>query len=93
MDEMRGVAMIEGSVFVTPHAVRQFQARIAPLPYEVARTAILAELEAHALPVRPLASGCGVAVRVRGGRYVFRALIGPGDGPCPAVITILRSGH
>lgn len=91
MDAVWGVAMIEGEVFVTPHAVAQFQARIAPLAYDAARAAILEELTAHTRSLQPARSGAGVVVRTRGGRYAFRAVIGPGDGAKPAVVTILRS--
>ena len=85
--------MIAGPVFVTPHSVLAFQARIVPLAYEAARAAILEEIATHVVSLRPAPSGAGVVVRTRGGRYAFRALIGPGEGPLPAVITILRSGR
>ncbi len=85
--------MINGPVFVTPHAVRAFRDRIAPLPYEEARAAILRELDEHTVSVRPSENRQSVVARTRGGRYLFRAVIGPGEGPLPAVITILKSGH
>lgn len=83
-----------GDVFVTPHAVQQFIARIAPgLGYADARAAILTELQAHAGPAKPLASGRGIYVRARGGRYAFRAVLCRGEGSMPALVTILRSGR
>lgn len=88
-----GAGMIAGPAFVGPHPIAQFRSRIAPLSYEQARAAILAELAEHTVSVRPAQSGAGVIVRTRGGRYAFRALIGPGEGALPAVITILRSGR
>lgn len=85
--------MIEGAFFVTAHAVKQFQARIAPLPKEAARAAIIGELAAHAKPLKPLPNGAGYYTRTRGGQYFFRAVIVPGEhGTAPAVATILRSG-
>lgn len=82
----------EGKYFVGPHAVRQFQRRIAPrLSYEEARRAILEGLENTASTPRPAQCGVGYYLRVRR-PYSFRALIGPGKGELPAVITILRSG-
>ena len=84
--------MIEGQVFVTPHAVRQFIARIAPrLDYYSARAAIVAGLSL-AGPPKALRSGAGVYVRVRHGAYLFRAVLVRGEGVLPAVATILRSG-
>lgn len=83
----------EGPAFVTPHAVEQFRARVAPhLDAAAARAAILHELTHHVVTVRPSASGTAVQVRVRHGRYAFRAVVGRGEGPLPAVLTILRSG-
>lgn len=82
---------LDGPAFVTAHAVRQFQARIAALSYDAARAAILDGLAHHTVTVRPCASGTAVQVRVRHGQYAFRAVVGPGEGPLPAVITILRS--
>lgn len=85
--------MIDGAFFITSHAVEQFRRRIAPLPYEEAREAIIAELASHAQPMKPLASGVGYYTRTRGGRFLFRAVIVPGEkGTAPAVATILRSG-
>lgn len=85
--------MMMGPAFVGPHAVAQFQQRIAPLAYDAARAAILAELAAHVVSVRPAHSGVGVIVRTRGGRFAFRAIVGPGAGALPSVRTILRSGR
>ena len=85
--------MITGPTFIGPHAVAQFQARIAPLTYEAARAAILTELRDHVVSVRASAIGRGVVARTRGGRYAFRAVLGAGTGSRPAVVTILRSGR
>ena len=87
--------MIAGSIFVTPHAVEQFRARIAPgLDYDRALGAIVRELSEHAVSVRPSIVGHSIVVRTRGGRYTFRAVVvGDQDGRAPAVVTILRSGH
>lgn len=82
-----------GQVFVTPHAVRQFIERIAPMAYEQALGAIIRELDEHCVSVKPSCSGKAAIARTRGGRYDFRAVIGPGQGPLPAVITILKGGH
>lgn len=84
------------TAYVTRHAAEQFRARIAPsLDVDAARTAILRGLEAP-VSIAPAHSGRGIYVRVRRSHvqpYSFRALVGPGRGHLPAVITILRSGH
>lgn len=82
---------VQGTFFVGPHACRQFQARIAPLSYEAARQAILQGLAETTAPPKPLRSGAGVMLRVRR-PYAFRAVIAHGEGPLPAVVTILKSG-
>lgn len=85
--------MIAGPAFVSPHAVRQFCARIAPgLDYEQALGAIIRGVEdgVRAGRVRELGNGRGVGVRARGA-YSFRAVIVPGT-PLPVVVTVLRSG-
>lgn len=82
-----------GPAFVTPHAVRQFQARIAHLPYELALAAIIRGLSKPA-NTRPTSNGRAVRVRVRR-PYQFRAIVRPsqgGQGHLPIVVTILRSG-
>jgi hypothetical protein len=83
--------MIVGRYFITPHAVRQFIARIAPqLGYEAARAAIIEELAHHVRAAVRLSSGA-VSLRCRGGRYTFRAIVsGESEGVAPAVVTILR---
>lgn len=84
--------MIQGGYFVGPHAVNQFRTRIAPhLNYKEARAAIIEGLATTDSIPRLAHSGRGYYLRVRR-PYAFRALIGPGEGPLPAVITILRSG-
>lgn len=76
----------------TRHAVEQFRDRIAPrLNYDQALGAIIRGLEETNSEPRPAHSGGGYYLRVRR-PYAFRALIGPGEGKLPAVITILRSG-
>lgn len=83
--------MIEGA-FITPHAIDQFLARVdRSLTRDEARAAIVAGLQ-HGGPARPLRSGAGIVIRVRRRPYSFRAVLGPGEGRLPAVITILRSG-
>lgn len=82
--------MIDGPCFITPHAVRQFQARIAPLNFEQARAAIIMGLRQYS-NVRPLSNGRGWRVRVRR-PYPFRAVVVLNPGAAlPSVITILRS--
>jgi hypothetical protein len=87
--------MFVGNFFITPHAVRQFQNRIAPwLTYEQALHIGIAELNA-ALEVqeqRPTENGKAFYIRVNGD-WQFRAIFVAGEeGTKPAVITILRSG-
>ncbi|HEX3047940.1 MAG TPA: hypothetical protein VHY08_24525 [Bacillota bacterium] len=82
--------MLAGELFITPHAVRQFQTRIAPwMTYEQALGAIIREL--HGVKeFRPTVNGKAQYVRTRGA-WEFRAVIGEGEGR-PSVVTILRSG-
>ena len=80
--------------FVTPHAVRQFQDRIAKLAYEKALTEIIHELKKNIVKLRPSRNGVSFYVRVCGkkqGRYDFRAVIKT-ESEIPIVVTILRSG-
>ncbi len=80
-----------GLAFVTPHAVRQFQDRIALLTYEQALAAIIHGLEQYS-NIRPLSNGVGFRVRVRR-PFPLRAIIRPpqdGTGELPVVITILK---
>lgn len=81
--------MIDGTVFVTPHAVERFRERIAALAYDDARAAILDGL------TRIAGAPANGVVRVRRGPFAFRARIGPPPGPglAPVVVTILRSGR
>jgi len=84
---------IDGPAFITPHAVRQFMARIdRRTDYDQALTAILRGLRDHAREPRPSANGKSVYVRVRG-PHNFRAVVvqEPG-GDLPTVVTILKSG-
>lgn len=82
--------MLAGELFITPHAVRQFQTRIAPwMTYEQALGAVIRELRA-AGELRPTANGKAQYIRTSG-VWRFRAVIGEGTDR-PAVVTILRSG-
>lgn len=85
--------MIAGEVFITPHAVKQFRARVpgcAALSYEQALERIIHALQVDVRSIRPTAKGTGICARVRGALN-FRAVIVAGDDK-PAVVTILRSG-
>lgn len=83
-------SMIAGDYFITPHAVEQFRARIAPwMSYEQALGAIITELR-DSQGSRPTENGKAHYVRTKG-KWCFRAIIQPGESK-PAVITILRSG-
>jgi hypothetical protein len=81
--------MIDGDVFITPHAVRQYQARARAgwsMQFEEAR-AHLVEQVAKAHAVKPTGHG---AVLFRGPKPErLRLLIGPGEGDMPALITVL----
>jgi len=84
------IKLIAGDFFITPHAVRQFQDRIAPwMSYEQALGAIIRGLH-NTEEFRPTINGKAYYVRVDG-EWQFRAVIREGDF-LPAVITILRSG-
>lgn len=83
---------ITGKVFVTPHAVHQFQSRIIALPYEKARDIIAqAVSEIPAEEWRITSNGVARLVRTRY-PFQFRAIIQDGEGELPAVVTILRHG-
>ena|SRR5690554_2294879 len=82
--------MIAGDFFITPHAVRQFQKRIAPwMSYEQALGTVIRELRGIK-KVRSTMNGKAYYIRVNG-KWQFRAVIREGEY-LPAVITILRSG-
>jgi hypothetical protein len=82
--------MFAGELFITPHAVRQFQSRIAPwMTYEEALGAVIRELRG-VKEFRPTENGKAHYVRTKG-EWEFRAVIREGEIQ-PAVITILRSG-
>jgi hypothetical protein len=84
--------MLTGDFFITPHAVRQFQSRMAPhLSYEQALGVIIRELR-DAGELRLTENGKARYVRTSG-EWRFRAVIAAGaDDVKPAVITILRGG-
>lgn len=79
------------SLFVTPHAVAQFQKRIAPLGDDAARRVILEGIE-QATNVRILPDGATVRVRTRRPfPYEFRAYcVDDQERGHPVVVTILR---
>lgn len=79
-----------GQVFVTPHAVRRFRERIAPLPENRALAAIIHSL-AEARSVKPIPNGRGLAVRTQA-PFRFRAFVMPPaqPGELPSVVSILR---
>ena len=79
-----------GQVFVTPHAVRQFQERIAPLPENHALAAIIHSV-ARPRTVRPTRNGRGFTVRTEA-PFRIRAIVMPPPEPggLPSVVTVLR---
>jgi hypothetical protein len=86
--------MITGNYFITPHAVRKFQERIARLPYDealgiIAKSVSDAPIERHSVTQ----NGRAMSIRVAS-PFDFRAVIAPGHdaGAKPAVVTILKSG-
>jgi hypothetical protein len=82
--------MFTGNLFITPHAVRQFQSRIAPwMTYEQALGAVIREL-VWVKEARPTENGKAYYIRTKG-EWQFRAVVREGDIQ-PAVVTILRSG-
>lgn len=88
--------MIDGPVFVGPHAVARFQQRIAPLPYEAARETILQGLRSGVVEVgapKPMADGkASVRVMCHLARWRFRLAVVFGErkhGPLPVVVTVL----
>jgi hypothetical protein len=86
------VPILTGDFFITPHAVRQFQRRMAPhLSYEQALGVVIRELRTTG-EFHTTENGKARYVRTNGeGR--FRAIIAEGgDDAKPAVITILRGG-
>lgn len=84
--------MIAGQYFVTPHAVRQFQYRIAPLPYNEAMAVIIKAIN-DAGADRYAVIQNGVALRITISQpFRFRAIINHGEGANLAVTTILGSG-
>ena len=86
------MGMMAGNFFITPHAVEQFRRRMAPwMSYEEALGTIIRELDTTAGPLRPTRNGKAYYVRTKG-KWQFRAVIGPGEGSQPAVVTVLRGG-
>ncbi len=79
-----------GAVFVTPHAVRRFRERIAPLPEAHALAAIIHSF-ALIKSVKPTSNGRGLTVRTMLA-YRFRALVMPpkAGGDLPSIVCILR---
>jgi hypothetical protein len=82
--------MFAGELFITPHAVHQFQSRIAPwMSYEQALGVVIRELRG-VKEFRPTGNGKAYYARTKG-EWEFRAVIREGEIQ-PAVVTILRSG-
>ncbi len=87
--------MIEGQFFITPHAVRRYQARVRRVDYEDARQALInalaGEVRAH---YRGQQDGVWIVrIRATAAHRDYRLLIdtrqrGP-DQPLPAVVTVL----
>ena len=80
-----------GAYLVTPHAVRRFQERIAPLPERHALAAIIRSLANP--PVSAKLQKDGVTVRIRTRHpWKLRAFVAPptrpGDLPC--VVTVFE---
>ncbi|CAH2606085.1 conserved protein of unknown function (plasmid) [Rhodovastum atsumiense] len=82
---------IAGGYFVTPHAVRRFRERIAPLPERHALAAIIKSLESPDVRLKPQRDGVTVVVRTRA-PFRFRAFVVPSEHPggMPAVATIFE---
>jgi hypothetical protein len=78
-----------GRAFVTPHAVMRFQERVSTLFYDAALGAIIKGLES---PSKTYSSGHGKGLIVEVKEpYEFKAVLMPGEGGKPAVVTILES--
>lgn len=79
--------MIAGKYFITPHAVRQFQKRMAwNMSYKEALAEIIKGLKYNIKSIKPNQSGAAI-IRVDG-KWKFRAVV-RGN----AVVTILKSGR
>ncbi|HEX7313276.1 MAG TPA: hypothetical protein VF297_05120 [Pyrinomonadaceae bacterium] len=77
-----------GRAFVTPHAVQRFQERVASLSYDAALGAIIKGLER---PASAYSSGHGKGLVIEVNQpYEFKAVLMPGKGGKPAVVTILE---
>ena len=84
--------MLAGEFFVTPHAVRQFQKRIAPLSYNEALAVIIRGTSTVSVDRYSVTSN-GVALCIRVSEpLAFRAIVNEGAGAQMAITTILRSG-
>jgi len=77
-----------GCWFVTPHAVEQYRRRVCPgLSYDAA-LADLVDLSESAHRVKTLPTG---AALYRGPKPLrLRCIVAHGDGPLPALVTVLR---
>ncbi len=79
--------MIAGKYFITPHAVRQFQKRMAwNMSYEEALAEIIKGLKYNIKSIKPNQSGAAI-IRVDG-KWKFRAVVRDN-----VVVTILKSGR
>lgn len=76
-----------GRFFATPHAVRRFRDRIRPhLSYDQARRQLL-RIAATAHPVKERRDGNWLWRAAKPTR--LRLVIGAGEGPLPAIVTVL----
>lgn len=84
-----------GNYFITPHAVRKFQERVARLPYDEVVSLIAKALSAAPVKKHGVTqNGRAMVIRVTD-PLDFRAVIVPGQTPQfpqPAVVTVLKSG-
>jgi hypothetical protein len=79
--------MVKNPVFVTPHAVKQFQRRVAPWPAGAVIDFLLARLQR--LPDEVDVAMASLLYRVPfAGRHIT-VVVGRGEGEWPAVITVI----
>jgi len=80
---------IAGSLFVTPHAVRQYQGRVEPLAYNMALATII---KALAEPERISGQGSVRTYHTPGWRALVKLPKRQGT-LCPVVLTVLRGSE
>ena len=80
-----------GAYWVSPHAVKRFRQRIAPLPENLALAAIIKALADPTALVKPQGDGRTVRIRTRA-PHKFRAFVVAARTPdeLPAVTTIFE---